>query len=1556
MNRTDGNEGANSSYQIRFNITNGNIEFLARGASGNITNTLIEHPYLERWYHVAVVRSQSAFTAYVDSRQLASFPSVNIGNAVGSGLAIGGVSGNSRLFQGDIVEVAVYQAALSQNLIQDRMFKDQRSFANIKGYYKLAYSTNASDFYRNFVSSPPAGTDPATKQGSGNIGFEETDQAGEQSLFDSRKNRGQDALAPLSGAFSWSQVAFARPVPGIAFDFQFGYSSVTPTSAPADGQADPYDRRVLGPAWRHTFDTRVVPEQTSTERRLLLWDGSIETWSRTNTIYQTRHREYRGELVQLPDFDFEWTTPERLVYRFRDPTDGSLMAGRLREIRDFNGNKVQIQWNEDEGYITNVIDTAGGSYFFHYNAALGLLTNISFGQWQVNFGYDATNRLISKTITNTSGIYTSVNTTWGFAYNTNGLLEKIIDPRNNTNVLVQYDKYGRKTNELDALSRATKTEYLSDKRQFRNIDPAANSWLETYDRKHRLLTQRDPLGNETKYTYDDAGNRTSITEPLGWKTTFGYDNRANVIVSTNVLGEITRWNFHPFFNKATNEINPLGWTNFYELSNTNGNLLRHFDDLGTLVTYTYATNGLVLSSTDANGHVTGFGYDTNGFLVSKTDAATNTWNYTLNDVGWKLGELNPLGDSTALSLDLNGNVVRIVDPLNRTFTKTFDANGNVLTESDGKEKLARHFYDLANQKTQIVDRAGNTNLFFYSSRGKLERVTDPLGNNMTNFFDSANRLERTSNALGFTTTNLFDTNGNVIAFIDQVGQRWSKTYDRLNRVIADTDPQGDSKRTSYDLAGRIKEVITPNGYPSLHFYDGRGRLTKWIDAENFEWKYDYDGVGNITNITDALSGKYIMSYGPRNERTLERNQDNKQWLYSYDELLRLTQQTDPNGVIRNFNYDTASRLLSVTFNTGRKNTITYDNNDNPGVVSRRQNNVAVANTGFTYDQLDRVQTVTDQHQQTIGYGFDPLGRITSIAYPGNKILQQRFDAIGRMTNQTDWAGRQMNYSFDNANRLIRRSYPNGIIQTNTFDISGQLTALTCAPNSPTTNSLSIALSYAYDRNGNKTNMTERGTMNWPMPSLRDETSRFTASGRITNRVDALSPTNNFTYQYDQNGNMTNAAGAGQTWTLTYDEDNRTASLFWTNGALNDVQITNRYDALGRRIAKTVDGITTRYVLDLAGSMERILCDMDSSGVITAYYIHGPNLTYKVDATNNVIYFHADAQANIIALSGTNGVLLSQYAYTPYGRSLGSTNISTLNGQPYTFVGSQGVMEELPGLYFMRARYYSAEAGEFLSTDPVKNIGAGWTPNMYSYASLNPLTFIDPNGHFSISSFVSKIKTVISKAVSAVAKAVTSVAASVKSSKSQASHSSISTAKSTTSKPVNASSTPAGKSATKSSHSGGNSPAQASTMKPASKPASFNVDKAVAKAVEGTAWNSKTSEPKPVDQSIALCGRYVREAVLTGLGGNSDEKWSKSAGDYGPYLQRKGFIPVESQNYQPGDVAIISGSEKHPDGHAQIFSGERWISDFQQRKGGGMNIYADDEEVYNVYRFPNDISE
>ena len=71
VNRRSGSQSDAHAYAIYFNIFSGNVEFSARGSDA-YTNTLIVRPYLDRWYHVAVVRQGENFTGYVDGREMFS--------------------------------------------------------------------------------------------------------------------------------------------------------------------------------------------------------------------------------------------------------------------------------------------------------------------------------------------------------------------------------------------------------------------------------------------------------------------------------------------------------------------------------------------------------------------------------------------------------------------------------------------------------------------------------------------------------------------------------------------------------------------------------------------------------------------------------------------------------------------------------------------------------------------------------------------------------------------------------------------------------------------------------------------------------------------------------------------------------------------------------------------------------------------------------------------------------------------------------------------------------------------------------------------------------------------------------------------------------------------------------------------------------------------------------------------------------------------------------------------------------------------------------------------
>jgi len=206
-------------YNIYFNAASGTVDFTAKGTSGLYRRPLISTPFIDRWYHVAVAipaGSSGNYEAYVDGKAVTTAGEGSAGvTSVTNGVSIGGW-GTTRGLWGEVQEVAVYQMYLTGPNVASRMFKDLQNplyTNNLVGYYKLAASTNLANRLKNLAPGAAVGTDSVIQPNADFVGFEETDLAGEQSLYDSRKNGGRDAIAPLSGASTWSQTILARPTP-----------------------------------------------------------------------------------------------------------------------------------------------------------------------------------------------------------------------------------------------------------------------------------------------------------------------------------------------------------------------------------------------------------------------------------------------------------------------------------------------------------------------------------------------------------------------------------------------------------------------------------------------------------------------------------------------------------------------------------------------------------------------------------------------------------------------------------------------------------------------------------------------------------------------------------------------------------------------------------------------------------------------------------------------------------------------------------------------------------------------------------------------------------------------------------------------------------------------------------------------------------------------------------------------------------------------------------------------------------------------------------------------
>jgi RHS repeat-associated protein len=112
----------------------------------------------------------------------------------------------------------------------------------------------------------------------------------------------------------------------------------------------------------------------------------------------------------------------------------------------------------------------------------------------------------------------------------------------------------------------------------------------------------------------------------------------------------------------------------------------------------------------------------------------------------------------------------------------------------------------------------------------------------------------------------------------------------------------------------------------------------------------------------------------------------------------------------------------------------------------------------------------------------------------------------------------------------------------------------------------------------------------------------------------------------------------------------------------------------------------------------------------------------VTAGGDIYCYHFDASANVVAMTDSGESVVNAYVYMPFGQI--ANEVEAVE-QPFRFAAQFGVMTGQNGLYYMKARYYDAEVGRFISEDPLGFEGGDL--NLYQYAHANPIMFMDPIG-------------------------------------------------------------------------------------------------------------------------------------------------------------------------------------------------------------------------------------
>jgi RHS repeat-associated protein len=737
----------------------------------------------------------------------------------------------------------------------------------------------------------------------------------------------------------------------------------------------------------------------------------------------------------------------------------------------------------------------------------------------------------------------------------------------------------------------------------------------------------------------------------------------------------------------------------YELRDPNGILTR------------FRSNGRIDYVQDPNGNRTTAAYDAAGRLATLSHSSGASITVAYNGGGFVQGVTNSAGGSVAY--------------------RYLGENLQTVTTDDGK--VTAYTYETDDAPAQrhalrSVTRGGTTGQFTYNAQGRLASTYVATGEQLVQFgYDSAGGVTVTD-AQG-TTRLFFDHRSLLSRTIDPLGNVSTAEFNhelRLSRVVT---PTGEGQSFTWANSGRPASFTDELGNTTAFRYDNPfNRLTSFTDARGNTTAYTYDPRGNLLSTT--YPNNSIERFGSYTALGLPQSHTNRRSqpiAYTFTPSGQVDRQTFADGSFADFDYDTRGNLTNVL--------------EHPATGPDRV-------TAYRYDYAtsgNRLRKVTYPNARWVEFLCDAFGRRERMTDSTGQDLRYDYDATGRLWRLRDAANAVLaEYLYNGAGQVQRLNKGNRTYTTYDYDATSRLLHLI---NYSPHGSVNTRFDYTYDRRERRRTM---GTVDG------DWIYEYDATGQLLRGVfasrNATIPNQDLQYIYDDAGNRVRTIENGVTRSYVADNLNQYASVPGTNqqydadgnltfDGMNTYEwdqqsrlhrVTDpegvteyEYDAFGNRTATVRNGQRAEYLMDPTG-LVNVVAEYNGSANLIARSAFGLGLVGRSHDAGSVDYFDFDGIGSTTATTDQSGGISSRYAYDPFGGLL-LTSETTPNS--FRFGGQFGLMSETSDFYHIRARYYNARNGRFVSLDAPRTPSSD--PNHYRYAFNNPVSRIDANGLWSL---------------------------------------------------------------------------------------------------------------------------------------------------------------------------------------------------------------------------------
>ena len=866
----------------------------------------------------------------------------------------------------------------------------------------------------------------------------------------------------------------------------------------------------------------------------------------------------------------------KVIERYKDPNDNYAWKKVIKNTYKYDKNSNIVEKTDALGNSTRYVYNLDNKLFMEKDP----VAQENKYSYSKKYSYDALGRVVVETDS------AKHDTVYTYEDNQNTAVQSTVvtQPDGTQKTVESHNKYDLNKNLVETYLNTPDRKYIYKYNERNQLTESYSPHDETAPESN-VTIKYDALGNMTRktigterleiYGYDKLGNNISATVSKqdgteAITTQNLYDSRGNVRFEMDGnTGDKQNVVEHKYdgFNREIETVDIHSTKYTYD---KNGNIKTETDWRGNTLSYEYDPlnrlikkkdanetvieklyyndNDLQIRSDDALNNQTTYEYDKNNRLISTMDPVVSVTGQTYNRAGQISSKYDGKGNTTYYEYDELGRLITTsqnVEGVLETNRYAYDLFGNLETQTNGEGHTTTFQYNIRNEMTAKIDHGGigiasKTESYKYDERGNVIEKTDRNGVTLSFVYDVHDRLTDTKLGDNVLIHNTYDGANNKLTMQDESGTT-TRTYDKLGRVLTKDVPGIGTTTYQYDITplinnGEVSEkTVDPKKNVTIKTYDNN-RLHTVKDAENAEpTTYEYYLNGAQNKITNADGSKAEFEYN--NDGTLssivnKTSADTiiSSYSYAYDKAKNLiykeeTESGADKGATK-YTYDEANRLKTVTEPSNKQTSYTYDKAGNRKTETVTESGI-ISLTTYNYNEQERltdtVQTVGNT-KKTVTYNYDNNGNIHSKFQGVEKSDDgEETELEIKLLGLDDDSEIGAVYEYDVFNRLVK-TYQGSNVISNVYNGEGNRV-------SKTVNGNTCKYLYEYDKivleTDGEGNQTARNVYGTNLITRESNDKKYTYHYNGHGDVTALTEKSGniaAAYEYDSFGNITGETG------------------------------------------------------------------------------------------------------------------------------------------------------------------------------------------------------------------------------------------------------------------------------------------------------------------------------------------------------------------------------------------------------------------------------------------------